>query len=106
MEKPKEDLYYKGYIAGYLDGLFGAANGKTATIEENGLTELPIEAMQISQRAYHCLLRANCVYVADVAALSADAIGTLRGLGAKTAREIAHWLDACGIRYTHWAAYL
>ena len=106
MENQRDDPYYKGYIAGYLDGVRDGVSGKNATKVESKLLALPIEAMQLSTRAYHGLLRAKCEYIADVIALSENEIRRMRGIGTKTAREIACWLHDRGICYTHWTAYL
>lgn len=106
MENRRDDLYHKGYIAGYLDGMRDGLSGKNAAKVEPNLLALPIEAMQLSARTYHGLLRAKCGYIADVIALSENEIRRMRGIGAKTAREIACWLDDHGICYTHWTAYL
>lgn len=106
MEKTKENLYYKGYIAGYRDGICDAACGKNRVNIENDITRLPIIAMALSSRAQNCLHRAGCTYIADVAALSDYTIATMRNLGAKSASEIACWLDAHGICYTAWSKYL
>lgn len=106
MQKNQDDHYYKGYIAGYRDGMTDAASGKTAAITESDVINLPIKGMALSTRAYNCLARADCVYIADVAALSEITIATMRNLGPKTASEIAHWLDEHGIRYSAWSRFL
>jgi len=102
----QEDLYQKGYMAGYWDGISDAANGKTAGKMEEEMALLPIKAMGLSTRAYNCLNRAGCVSVADVAALDGYRIVTMRNLGPKTAREIAKWLQEHGIGYSAWGKYL
>ena len=106
MENKRDDPYYKGYIAGYLDGVRDGVSGKNAAKVEEDLLELLIEAMQLSTRVYHALSWAKCEYIADVVALSEDEIRRIRGIEAKTAREIACWLLDRGICYTHWTAYL
>lgn len=106
MKEPQDELYYKGYVAGYRDGITDAASGRNATAEEIDILNLPIKAMALSARAGNCLRLAGCTYIADVAALSEYAITTMRRLGTKTASEIAHWLDAQGICYSAWSKYL
>ena len=64
------DQYYKGYIAGYRDGIANTISGHAAPIDENNLSLLPLKAMAISVRAHNCLLRAGCAYIADVANIS------------------------------------
>lgn len=106
MEKQQRDLYYKGYVAGYRDGVKDAENGKTVEMMERDIESLPIEELSLSTRAYNCLTRAGCVYIGDIAALSEYSIVTMRGLGPKCASEIAESLDAHGICYSAWGKYL
>lgn len=100
-----DDPYYRGYIAGYRDGAADAAGGKIKSIEAD-LAQLPIHAMALSARANHCLSRADCQTVADVAALSESTIAVMRNMGSKTAAEIARWLDTHGIHGSAWNRYL
>lgn len=104
--KCQDDLYRKGYLAGYRDGLKDASNGRTLQMVESDISNLPIQAMNLSSRAYNCLIRAKCEYIGDVISLSENKILTTRTLGAKTASEIADWLDRNGIRYSAWSKYL
>lgn len=106
MEALQRDSYYKGYIAGYRDGMADASNGKSIHMLEQDLTMLPIEALNLSARAFNCLTRAGCKYISDVVMLSSHKIATMRNLGPKSASEIAHSLDTQGIRYTNWCIYL
>ena len=106
MEKLQDSLYYKGYVEGYREAVEDIACGKTTNMVEKSISNLPIEAMTLSTRAYHCLTRAGCAYIADVTALSGHTIATMRNMGAKTASEIAHWLDAHGICNSAWVSYL
>lgn len=106
MDHTNQSLYYKGYIAGYRDGIIDAANGKVITEAENDLTLLPMKAMGISTRAYNILRREGCVYIKDVMELNDHRIATMRSLGPVIASEIARWFDAHGICYTAWNHYL
>ena len=106
MKEPQDDLYYKGYVAGYRDGIEDALNGRNTAADEKDILNLPIQAMPLSKRANNCLHLAGCTYIADVTALSEHTIATMRNLGTKTASEIAHWLDAQGICYSAWNKYL
>lgn len=106
MNNENQKEFYKAYIAGYRDGIKDATNGSNRNMIHDNLGNLPIRAMGLSTRAYHCLSYAGCKYIKDVAALSEYTIATMRRLGSKTAAEIARWLDSNGICYTAWSAYL
>ncbi len=99
----QEKIYRQGYLAGYRDGLAAGQAGKTAEPE---LPELPLEALGLSARAVNCLHAYNCRRVADVARLSAETIGRMRGLGKLTADEIARSLHAHEVLLTAWDAFL
>ena len=105
MERSREGLYQKGYMAGYLDGLRDAKEGKSAEMVEADILLHPIGAMNLSSRAQNCLLRSGCRSVADVIALDAHSIATMRNLGRKTASEIAYWLQEHGISHSVWSLY-
>lgn len=106
MECLKDDPYYKGYIAGYRDGMTDAMNGKAYNSLESDVAQLSLHAMSLSARALNCLSNANCQTVADVAALSESTIATMRNMGRKTASEIANWLDKHGIHGSAWSKYI
>ena len=106
MKMPEKDMYYKGYVVGYRDGLKAARNGTITELCDESVTGLPVLAMELSTRANNCLTQAGCEYVLDVAMLSERQIATMRNLGAITAAEIANWLDAHGICYSAWNQYL
>ena len=106
MNTTAKDAYYKGYVAGYRDGLRNAAKGKTIDTDRELAEDLPIQIAKLSTRAKNCLLLAGCVTLGDAAALPAERIARLRSTGPKTAGEIARCLDELGIRYSDWNAYL
>ena len=106
MINTQDNLYYKGYVAGYRDGIADVASGKTLNMIKSDVASLPVKAMGLSTRAYHCLQGAGCVYVADVMGLNEHTIATMRNLGTKTASEIARWLDGQGVCYSAWSKYL
>lgn len=110
MEKPRDAIYYKGYTRGYLDGYRAGVNdiqkGKYRNLMEDDIAQLPIEAMEITSRAYHCLIGLGCQYVSDLLSLDEKELQRARGLGAKTAAEIARWLDDHGFPHTPWSRYL
>ncbi len=101
--KEQEKVYRQGYLAGYRDGIAAGRSGKAAAPE---LPDLPIEALGLSARAVNCLHAYHCERVADVARLSADTIGRMRGLGRRTADEIARSLLEHRILPTAWEAFL
>ena len=105
MRRTPDDLYYKGYIAGYRDGILDAAKGIKPDMVQDA-NNLPLAAAPLSARARNCLHSAGCKSVTDAAKLSDQAIATMRNLGPKTASEIAHWLDLQGIRFSAWSKYL
>lgn len=106
MNMSKDHLYRVGYIAGYWDGVKDAVSGKVNDWQASDTASLPIKAMDISPRAYNCLVMCGCVQVKDVAALSSEEIMRMRNLGSKTAFEIAHWLTMQGILSSAWSEYI
>ena len=106
MNTKRDENYYKGYLAGYKDGINNAIQGKYPQDTENKFYKLPIAVMQLSTRAYNCLSSVGCVYVGDVSSLKEETISRIRNLGTKTASEIAHWLDEHNICFSAWNKYL
>lgn len=92
MEEPKESEIYKAYITGYRDGVADAYSGKAQSHVSNDPSKIPVAVMGLPSHARNCLTRAGCNTLADVLALDEDAVCRMRGLGPKTAAEIAHWL--------------
>ena len=110
MEKAKDSIYCKGYTQGYLDGYRdGVKDTKAGTdkvLLENDIAKLPIEAMEITARAYNCLRWLRCRHVSNLLYLSPMDLKCAKSLGPKTAGEIAHWLDSHGFSMTAWSLYL
>lgn len=106
MEDVQELMFRKGYAAGYRDGVKQAMEGQAKQIQGCEISDMPIEVAELSARARHCLIQAGCADVADVARLSKHKISTMRGLGKKTASEVARWLARNGIYYTAWFEYV
>jgi len=102
----KDPLDYKGYIAGYWDGVKDTISGKVTEQQSSDIGKLPIHAMKISTRAHNCLLYSGCRYVEDVIALDSNSILTMRNLGSKSASEIANWLAENGVFCSAWMVYL
>ena len=102
----RENLYHKGYMAGYRAGIADACKEKAAYKVEEELAMLPVNDMGLSTRACNCLTRSGCETVADVMALDGYRIATMRNLGPKTACEIAKWLQGHGFGGSVWGKYL
>ncbi len=66
--------------------------GGTASIHTGrALSDLPIDELELSVRAYNCLRRAGCATVGDVLRFAEDSdkgLMRIRNLGAKSAKEI------------------
>ncbi len=95
--------FLKGYRAGYQDGLAAGLQGQTAAPD---VRSLPIEALDLSVRALHCLTRAGCLRIGDVIRLSPEEIYAMRNLGRVTADEIARSLHRQKIFQTPWDHFL
>ena len=74
MGQPRDIQYCKAYIQGYRDGVRDVQSGKDLTNVHSDLTQLPIEAMALSTRAYNCLTRANCHSIGNVLSLDSGRI--------------------------------
>ena len=106
MENKTNDLYYKGFVAGYREGIKAAVSVKIPNTEDVSILDIPIKGSGLSARACNGLNKAGCTYIRDVVKLSEHTIATMRNIGTKTAAEIAHWLDDHGICYSAWCEYL
>ena len=62
MGKNADELYYKGYVAGYRDGIRDAHNGVN-TDPDNSIANIPLTGAAISTRARNCLTVAGCITV-------------------------------------------
>lgn len=98
--------YHSGYSAGYQNGVYDTQHGVKLTSLDNEQLHLPIECMNLSTRALHCLMIANLKTIGDVARVSGERIPTMRSLGKKSADEIARALQALGIHNTEWEPYI
>ncbi len=95
--------YLNGYRAGYQDGIAAGLAGQT---DEPQVLQLPLEHLELSVRALHCLTQAGCLRIGDVARLSQGEIHAMPRLGRVTADEIARALHRRKIYQTAWAAFL
>ena len=93
--------FLMGYQAGFRDGL---RNQPSPDFRQ--LSTVPIEALGLSTRAYHCLHFSGCKTAADVIRLQEQEIQQMRNLGKKTASEIAHALGVLGLQGSHWDLFL
>ena len=102
--------YNKGYTQGYSAGYTYCTNDQQHPSAHNhspGNTHnLPIENMGLSSRTYHCLKNAGYLYVHDIAGLDSTKIARIRGLGAKSANEVAIALQKLGLACTIWSNYI
>lgn len=105
-ERSYSEGYQQGYAAGYQAGVEAARNGRIPQEYKSNITELPVDAMDVSTRAKNCLRNIGCRTIADVLALDSLVLARARNLGCKTAKEIAHWLTAQDLPYSAWNQYL
>ena len=98
--------YNKGYHAGYMAAVADSHRGLSPSDVEKNAMNQPIEFLELSPRAYHCLNRAGYKYIREVAAIKGDKILFIRGLGRIGADEIAKALLAAGVTHTAWFEYL
>lgn len=61
--------------------------------------EKPIESLELSNRSYNCLKRANINTIGQITAISRDDITQIRGLGEGTYNEIIEKIHARGLKF-------
>ena len=106
MKDVEKDIYYKGYVAGYREGMHDAINGHAIDLKNDCAGDIPIRATGLSTRVKNCLLFYGCKYLRDAVGFDAERIRTMRNFGPKAAAEVARYLDSLGICHTAWNAYL
>ena len=106
MNTVEKEIYYKGYVAGYRQGMQDATNGYTIDLDNVCAGDIPVIAADLSTHAKNCLMLYGCKYIRDVVEFDAVRIKTMRNFGKKTAGEVARYLDGLGICYSAWNAYL
>ena len=104
-ENIDREAYHRGFLIGYQAG-FRDGLRKQSSPDFGQLSTVPIEALGLSTRAYHCLYFSGCRIVADVIQLREPDIQQMRNLGKKTASEIAHTLSVLGLRGSQWDLFL
>lgn len=103
LKHTSEVQYRKGFRAGFAEG---RKVSQIPPAQQDALLDQPIGCLELSTRAYNCLIRAGCCQLRDVAAMSRFQIQATRNLGAKGATEIARAMLAQGIRDTAWEDFL
>jgi len=97
-----ETGYHMGYLAGCRDG---AKKAETVPTQMDVL-DMPIETMRLSSHARNVLTRMECKYIRDLLTVDQYDILKVRGMGQKTADEIARALLSYGVEHTDWYFYL
>lgn len=96
LAKERDEAYRRGFAAGYQKrqtekGL------KSVTV-----TNMPVEMMELSYHSLSCLKRAGLHTVGELIALPEEHIRRIRGIGKKTAAEIANALWKLGVVCPPW----
>lgn len=102
--KEQQEAYQKGFLLGYQAGYRDCLRKQDQTL--NFENDIPLEALGLSTRAYHCLYHFGCRTRKDVVSLKESEIQKMRNLGKKSAAEIAATLESCGISGTPWELFL
>ena len=102
----REEVYRQGYLCGYRTGYQDAVQDKEnevlRQVSENEVLDAPIETMDIPVRVVHCLDRLGYRTVREIANLPAARILSLRGIGKRSAVQVANALRAYGVEGTEW----
>ena len=98
--------YTEGHRAGYADGVVDGRRGVTRELGPEHILNKPLEHLNLSMRAYNCLIVKNCKTIGDVARLTEDQIRVMRNFGKKSAAEVAQKLKANGINNSDWDLFL
>lgn len=101
IELAKQQGYDAGYVKGCEDGFakgFAAAKAELAGEKhyERPSDAWPIEDLDLSVRAYNCLIRANIRTVQQISVMSYEDLYRLRNMGLKTLSEIVQKMAALG----------
>lgn len=97
--------YTLGYKAGYENGAEDTNRGIDSPLSDE-LLRSPVESLNLSIRARMVLSQAQYSHISDLVKLDQWEIWALRGMGKKTADEIARALHKQGIRCTDWDKFL
>lgn len=94
--------YQKGYDAGYKQGIEDAPKGISKVGISVTLSSLPIEALELSVRAFNALKVAGFNVIGDITSLSRREMIHIKNLGPKQREEVAVGLHHYGITDTDW----
>ncbi len=94
-----------GYDKGYRDGINDAKEGVTKVGVSVTVSSLPIEALELSLRAYNALKRAGFNTIGDLFDLDSKTIIHIKNLGVQQRKEVASGLRHYGISDTEWDHY-
>ena len=101
-----ERAYQIGYTDGYKDGVKEANEGITKPGISVTITSLPIEALELSKRAYNTLTMAGYKCIGDLIAISDKRkITGIKNFGIKQRAEVAEGLKRFGILKEPWDYY-
>ena len=97
-----DEGHEQGYAKGYRDGSSDSSN----QIEKPGYTiniaSLPLDSIGLMQRSLNCLSKAGFTTVDDIVGLTEREVLNIRCMGMQSVIDIAHRLQALGIRNTFW----
>ena len=101
IELAKQQGYDAGYVKGCEDGFakgFAAAKAELAGEKhyERPSDAWPIEDLNLSVRAYNCLVRANIRTVQQISVMSYDDLYRIRNMGLKSLNEIVQKMADLG----------
>lgn len=94
--------YQKGYDAGYKQGIGDAPKGVVRTGTSVTISSLPLEALDLSIRAFNALKVAGFNVIGDITALTRREMIHIKNLGPKQRHEVAAGLHHYGITDTEW----
>ena len=101
IELAKQQGYDAGYVKGCEDGFakgFAAAKAELAGEKhyERPSDAWPIEDLDLSVRAYNCLIRAHIRTVQQISVMTYDDLYRIRNMGLKSLTEIVQKMAALG----------
>lgn len=94
--------YQKGYDAGYKQGIEDAPKGIAKVGTSVTISSLPMEALDLSVRAFNALKVAGFNVIGDITALTRREMIHIKNLGPKQRHEVAAGLHHYGITDTDW----
>lgn len=101
-EKEYERGHQVGYSEGYQQGIDDAHQGITKAGVSVTISSLPIDALELSKRAYNALLHAEYKTIGDLLHLTRREMIHIKNLGPQQRQEVAAGLHKYGITQTDW----